>query len=126
MAKIDDVVYKIVELSEQNKINWQLTGRDDFEVKIGDLHVSIRLLSIRGSEPRVCFRISRLLERGTSMYDEYERYYRVTTMGAPIQELNSDEVEPHTSDKLMEIYSTAKQNVTDRYLDGLLAELDKV
>lgn len=127
MTKIDKAVDKFLELSKQDKINWQLTGRDDFEVEIGDLHVSI-WQSIRDGEPTVRFSISRLLERKRLVYDEYENpsHLSETTMGVAIQELNSDEVEPHTSDKLMKIYSTVKQIVTDRYLDRLLAGLDEL
>ena len=111
MADIIEIVDKLVERTDQNKINWRPTvTANTFIAAIGNLGVSISLPRQTIADSLVQFRV----------FNE---------SGQTIQELSADHINnPHAHGKLMRIHSKAQQIASgnDPRLDELLAELDRV
>ena len=111
MADINDIVDKLLEKTDQNKINWRPTvTANTFIAAIGNVGVSISLPRQTVAESLVLFRV--FSERGQA-----------------IQELSVDKTDnPYAHSKLMKLHSKAQQIASgnDPRLDELLAELDRV
>ena len=111
MAEINDIVDKLMEKTDQNKINWRPTvTANTFIAAIGNLGVSISL-------PR------------QTVVDSLVRLRVFSENGQAIQELSVNNIDnPYAYDKLMRIHSKAQQIASgnDPRLDELLAELERV
>ena len=111
MANISDVIEKLLEKTEQNRINWKPTAAaNTFAATIGSLGVSI-------SVPR------------QTLADSLVRLQVFNESGRIVQECIADSIDqPHDHGKLMKIHSKASQIASgnDPRLDELLSELNKV
>ena len=111
MAKIEDVVDRLVEQTENNRVSW-LPGirANTFIASIGNMGVSISSL-------RETHIVSSLALRITNQN------------GETIQVLYADNVDrPHMHIKLLKIYAKAREIASgnDPRLDELLSELGRV
>ena len=111
MAKIKEVVDKLLERTEQNKIGWQPTVTENtFIAVVGDLGVSIAL-------PR------------PALIDDTVRLRVHDKAGEVVQELNADRIGyGATYYRLRELHQKAKLKAYGESsgLDELLAELERV
>jgi hypothetical protein len=111
MADINSIVDKVLERSEQDRINWRPTvTANTFVASIGNLGVSISI-------PR------------STVVDSIARFRVIDDRGQTIQDLSVDNIDnPHIHTKLMKIHSKARQIASnnDPRLEELLEELDRV
>lgn len=114
MAQITHVFEKLLEHTSQGKVNWQKRGPDSFSVVIGELSVSISLYI---SKPNDSF-----------LQDNADVILRITNKeGRQIDHTTTEDNEV-ASYKLRELFTRAKRFAlgTDRLLEELMEELDKV
>ncbi len=111
MADISEVVDKLLERTNQNKIGWRTTVTENtFIAVVGSLGVSIRLPHPAAVDAIVQFRV-------------------LDKTGQVVQELNADPIgNGAIYYKLREVHLKAKQTALadESRLDELLAELEKV
>ena len=109
MADIRDIADKLLERTEQKKINWRPTvSEDTFTAIIGDWSVSISThLLLRGHKVNL-----RVLDNS----------------GQLLEEISATPSQGPSFGRLEDLHSKAKRSALgiDQQLEGLLAELNKV
>ena len=109
MADIQDIADKLLERTEQNKINWRPTvSEDTFAATIGDWSV---LISMPNQARGVGVNL-RVLDNSGQLLEEFSA---ISSQGPSFG-------------RLEDLHSKAKRSALgiDRQLEGLLAELNKV
>ena len=112
MPEVKEVIDKLLDRTNQNKIGWESTvTKDTFIAVIGSLGVSIALPG-----------------RGPSL-DPVVRFRIMDKAGKVLQELNADQIDdPAIYSKLRQLHQQARQSAQGNTAswDELLAELERV